>query len=77
MSDGWTPPVVITEDHSEASRMLELLASIRQPWFKDAACRGKPELFFPDRENGLTARVAKRICAACPVRRAAAKRRVA
>jgi len=41
----------------------------RPKWQQSAACRGKTEMFFPDRTaTHQDVRDAKRICAACPVR---------
>lgn len=40
----------------------------RQPWAAKAKClQAEPETFFPDK--GGSVREAKRLCAACPVRR--------
>ena len=36
------------------------------PWMDDAACKGKTEMFYPERGEDIAA--AKAICRACPVR---------
>lgn len=38
-----------------------------EPWMQQAACKGEdPEIFFPN--QGKNSRLAKQICASCPVR---------
>lgn len=51
--------------------LMQLLAAVlkEQDWLDDAACHDKPEdWFFPKRYDGRSARRAKDVCDACPVR---------
>lgn len=52
---------------SPLARMRAALATAIATWMPHAACRGAPDqtLWFPER--GASTRVAKEICAACPV----------
>ncbi|MEN8113188.1 MAG: WhiB family transcriptional regulator [Actinomycetota bacterium] len=47
----------------------EFSLDVHEPWYEDAACASYPsEVFFPPIDAPSAARVAKLICAECPVR---------
>lgn len=49
-----------------AERYFKLLRPA--PWTERAACKGKTEVFYPERGDHLTTERALEICAGCPVR---------
>ena len=63
----WTPPSVVGDDNTEIGHLYDLLASLVQPWFDKAECAGLGDLFFPTRDEDVSARMAKQVCAGCPV----------
>lgn len=49
--------------------IADVLAGRRPWWWEQAACRGEPaHLFFPDRGDAGNVRLARSICAECPVK---------
>lgn len=49
------------------AELQDIIRRYRSDWRNDAACNGlNPDLFFP--AQGHSTRVAKQICASCPVR---------
>jgi WhiB family redox-sensing transcriptional regulator len=56
------------QPHAPSTAVRSFAAGERASWREAAACRGSdPDLFFPERGDSEAIRLAREVCASCPV----------